>query len=103
MSVSILRLGMVSAVLTWAGSALAADPPRYALEPGQVLTYQEDQVFKGRGENSQSGTETRLWVVGRNDDGSWRVVARSTMEQRSQGLRVGDSLPTYARFDVHPD
>jgi thiol-disulfide isomerase/thioredoxin len=81
-----------------AGELHAGAVPRYDLKPGQVLTYEEEQSYKGKSENSTYKTTWRLWVVGRNDDGSWRIVARTAMK----GQRM-DEMVTFARFDLRPD
>ena len=79
--------------------------PRYAPKPGQLLTYEENQSFKGRGEDSRYKTTWRLWVTGRNDDGSWRIVAREGMKTlREKASSPGEQeMVTFARFDLYPD
>ena len=86
------------------GPLQAGTVPRYDLRPGQVLTYEEEQRFKGEGEDSAYRTTWRLWVVGRNDDGSWRVVARTAMKTLGErGSSGRDEMVTFARFDVRSD
>lgn len=80
-----------------AGPLHAGDVPRYELKPGQVLTYEDEQTYKGKSENSTYKTTWRLWVVGRNDDGSWRIVARTAMKSQP-----GREDVTFARFDLRP-
>src|SRR5262249_40530052 len=72
--------------------------PRYDLKPGQVLTYEDEQTDKGKSGTSTYKTTWRLWVVGRNDDGSWRIVARTAMTGPSMR-----ETGTFARFDLRPD
>jgi thiol-disulfide isomerase/thioredoxin len=97
-----------SIVRFWAGTwlilSVGAGPldagavPRYDLKPGQVLTYEDEQTYKGKSENTTYKTTWRIWVVGRNDDGSCRIVARTAMK----GQRM-DVMVTFARFDLRPD
>jgi thiol-disulfide isomerase/thioredoxin len=92
---------MLSAAVSSPGAAV----PRYTLEPGQVLTYEETETFNARSYNSDYRMAWQFWVVGRNDDGSWRVVARQsikTKRERSSAPSESDSV-TFARFDLHPD
>jgi thiol-disulfide isomerase/thioredoxin len=77
----------------WAGAV-----PRYDLKPGQVLTYEEEQTYKGKSENTTYKTTWRIWVVGRNDDGSWRIVARTGLKSERM-----QEMVTFARFDLRPD
>ena len=84
------------------GSVSAGELPRYALKPGQLLTYQEIQSLKGQGEESRYKTTWRLWVTGRNDDGSWRIVAREGMQTLGSSPADRETV-TFARFDLYPD
>ena len=83
----------------------AGTVPRYELKPGQVLIYEEKEVFQEESQGSEYTTTWQLWVVGRNDDGSWRVVVRTAMKaQKTDGSSAkSPDLPTYARFDLRPD
>jgi len=103
-----------SIVRMWAGAWLvlsvatgllqAGAVPRYDLKLGQVLSYEAQESFKGKGENSRYKTTWRLWVVGRNDDGSWRIVARTAMATLGeQGSSGRDEMVSFARFDVGTD
>ncbi len=87
-----------------AGSGLlqAGEVPRYAPSPGQVLTYEENQTFKGKGENSAYRTTWRIWVVGKNDDGSFRMVVREAMKSLGEGA-APDEMVSLARIDLFPD
>jgi thiol-disulfide isomerase/thioredoxin len=102
-----IRLGFAaSLVFSAAIPALGGvAPPRYALEPGQVLTYEEAQTFHARSYSSEYKTRWQLWVVGRNDDGSWRIVARqSSRSKRDQGSTPSEhETVVFARFDLDPD
>jgi thiol-disulfide isomerase/thioredoxin len=79
--------------------------PRYTLEPGQVLTYEETETFRAQSYNSEYTIAWRLWVVGRNDDGSWRIVARQNSRTKRQQASTPSEHETvvFARFDLHPD
>jgi peroxiredoxin len=106
MNTSIARSGFAAwlCVLIANGSLRAGALPRYDLKPGQVLTYEQDQTFKGQSPTSRSTATWTVWVVGRNDDGSWRVVARTASKSRkADGSTVGEERKAYARFDVRPD
>ena len=107
MTASIFRLAIASCLVFSActGSSSAGGVPRYAPKPGQVLTYEENQIFKSGGESSAYRTTWRIWVVGRNDDGSWRMVVRESMKTlgeagsgrartRSQPWPESISIPT---------
>ena len=87
------------------GSLRAGGVPRYAPKPGQVLTYEENQTFKGQGENSAYRTTWRIWVVCRNDDGSWPMVVREGMKTLGQPASASHEpeMVTMARFDLYPD
>ena len=97
-----VRIGVV-AIVAWALSdpSSRAEAPSYAPMPGQVLTYEEEQTFKGAGENSRYRTNWRIWVIGKNEDGSWRMVVSETM--KSLGQPATEIPPTLARLDLFPD
>ncbi len=82
-----------------AGAADGGTVPRYDLKPGQVLTYEEDQTFEGRGFESRVRITRRFWILGRNDDGSWRIFAREVIGNS----RVPFEMTDHARFDLRPD
>ena len=87
------------------GSLKAGEVPRYAPRPGQVLTYEENQTFKGTGENSAYRTTWRIWVVGKNDDGSFQMVVREAMKTLGTGTVSvkQDEMVSLARIDLFPD
>ena len=97
-------------VATLVVSACAAAPctagvPAYSPKPGQVLNYEENQAFKGSGENSAYRTTWRIWVVGKNDDGSWLMVVRETTKSLGQSPASAheNEMVTLARIDLFPD
>jgi len=49
------------------GFTTAGTVPKYAPKPGQLLTYEENQSFKGRGEDSRYKTTWRSSGRGRVD------------------------------------
>ncbi len=107
MNASIVRLWAATWVILWAASlsSRAATIPRYAPKPGQLLTYEQNESFTGRAEDSRYKTTWRLWVVGRNDDGSWRFVARESMKTLRDNASPSGEQETvsFARFDLYPN
>jgi thiol-disulfide isomerase/thioredoxin len=107
MRTSTLHCWMAACLVLAAGSGSlrAGEVPKYAPKPGQVLTYEENQTFKGSGENSAYRTTWRIWVVGKNDDGSLRMVVREAMKTLDEkGGEANDAVPvTFARIDLYPD
>jgi thiol-disulfide isomerase/thioredoxin len=106
MTTSIVRMWagawLVCSLMT--GSLPAGALPRYDLKPGQVLTYEHDGSSKSEGQTDNYKTTWRLWVVGKNGDGSWRIVARTAMTTLGeQGSSPRDENVSFARFDVRPD
>jgi thiol-disulfide isomerase/thioredoxin len=81
--------------------------PRYRFEVGQELTYKGDSDFKyGKGpkQNSMgSHTEWTVWVVRKNDDGSYRLVLRCSESSKFDGKASGEPRATLAYADVFPD
>jgi thiol-disulfide isomerase/thioredoxin len=104
MTTARLRVWVAACLVVSAGSVSlkAGEVPRYAPRPGQVLTYEENQTFKGKGENSAYRTTWRIWVVGKNDDGSFRMVVREAMKSLGEGA-ARDEIVDLARIDLYPD
>ena len=50
--------------------------PRYRLAPGQELTYRSVTMSDRKGGKSVYNVDWKVWVVGREADGSWRLVLR---------------------------
>ena len=86
MTASIVRHWAATCLMLSAatGSVCAEGVPKYAPKPGQLLTYEQTETFKGRGEDSRYKTTWRLWVTGQNSDGSWRIFAREGMKMLGQ-------------------
>jgi thiol-disulfide isomerase/thioredoxin len=92
-------------VFSMATSCLHAGAlPRYDLKPGQVLNYEQKWSSRDEDRSSSYTTTWRLWVVGRHDDGSCRVVARTAVSVvPEEGSAARDGVVTFARFDIRPD
>jgi len=105
MFASIIRSGFAAGMLTAVGATGAAEVPRYDLKPGQILDYEEHQSFKSAQQDSNTTWASRAWVLGRNDDGSARVVVKQTLKSRSKADSSGSdhASTSFARFDVFPD
>jgi thiol-disulfide isomerase/thioredoxin len=106
MTYSILRVCVGTLLLLSLPAASSQDEalPRYNLRPGQVLTYQENQSPQAHAPGARYTVIWRLWVTGRNDDGSWRLVARQTVATAQEpGSAAHDETVTFARFDVRSD
>lgn len=96
-----------------AGSALAAPEldvalPRYRLKLGQELTYRDTSEHKYGNDADSKAIERvadyQLWVVRANDNGSWRIVVRSSETYTYGGKK--SPLPassTLAHFDLFAD
>lgn len=86
----------------------AAGLPRYWLKVGQELNYLANKEFSSAdGRKVESEGNWQFWVVGQNENGSWRVVLRHVLrttpaadakEQEELSERV-----TVAAFDLFPD
>jgi peroxiredoxin len=81
-------------------------PPRYKLAVGQELQYEGKSDFKYDGGGFRGANTWTAWVVRANDDGSSRVVAKSTSKfgQVINGNDTGGHEDvTLMYFDVFPD
>jgi thiol-disulfide isomerase/thioredoxin len=85
----------------------AAKLPVYRLEVGQELTYKADSELKnGEGKKQtrvQSHIDWKASVVGKNKDGSYRVVVRSARTSSYNGKPSGKAHATMAYFDIFDD
>jgi peroxiredoxin len=102
----------VAAMLVLSGSAAARAEtlPRYKFVPGQELTFTAQSVFKsGEGEKANTrdtSTESTVWVVRANPDGSFRLVIReqTTMTSTYNGKKNENKMPAnYVYADMFPD
>ena len=105
MRASIVRSWLTTSLLLAVGAAGAAEVPRYDLKPGEIVDYEERQSFKSAQQNSETTWTSRVWVVGRNDDGSARAIVRQVLKSKSKTGSVENDYETtsFARFDVFPD
>jgi thiol-disulfide isomerase/thioredoxin len=106
MSIPLVRIWAAASLVFLAATGLlrAGPVPSYELRPGQVLAYEENLSFAGKDRSKQYRAHWRIWVVGQNDDGGWRLVARKAMETlEAQGSRSPDEIVLFARFDIRPD
>jgi RNA polymerase sigma-70 factor (ECF subfamily) len=73
--------------------------PRFRLEPGQELVYTgEERTNGGQGARSRTHGEWRVWVVRANQDGSWRLVERSTTT-----INAVQEMVSFSSCDLFPD
>jgi len=99
------RLAPLLALPLVAISTTAADLPRYQLPVGRVLHYSGEGTSKERDAKVPASTAKSSWrltVLAKNDDGSARVLARSTESYSHQGVASPDRV-TSACFDLYPD
>ena len=69
--------------------------PRYRLTPGQELTYRSVTMSDRKVGKSVFNVDWKVWVVGREADGSWRLVLRCD-------LRTERSAPGGQKAEVEP-
>ncbi len=86
-------------VLCGACLAEAGERPRYKLKVGQQLTYRSSSEFKYEGGSHEYKKDYVIWVAAKNDDGSWRLIIRDSM----QFSRGGEPRITFAYLDLAPD
>jgi thiol-disulfide isomerase/thioredoxin len=81
--------------------------PAYHLEVGQELTYKDDSEMKNGEGPKQTGysfhTDWKASVVGKNSDGSHRVVVRSGQTFSFGGKAAGPARTTLGYCDVFDD
>jgi|SRR5580704_5404602 thiol-disulfide isomerase/thioredoxin len=100
------------------GSARPAELPRYRFEVGQEFTYKTSSEFKYGSASQQKGkadkkpamqnsfgdhTDWKVWVVRKNDDGSYRLLLRSAESRNFNGRESGRSNSTLAYCDITTD
>ena len=90
-----------------AGAEVRHLVPRYRLKVGQELKYHGTNDFKYDNGSFGRTTDWQVWVVRTNDDGSWRLVLRSSdrKSQPSDGRDrdAGEANVTMAYCDLFPD
>ena len=102
---------LVSGIAAPRSAAPAADLPdalpRYRLEVGQELTYKEDSDFKYGKAPKQSSmanhSDWKIWVVRKNDDGSYRLVIHSAASMKFDGKNSDPPRSTLAYCDLFND
>ena len=73
--------------------------PSYKLEAGQVFTYEGSSKFnEDDGDSYSMTTKSKIWVTKRNEDGSFRLIARNQFRYKSQ-----DEDIRLAVFYLHPN
>ena len=73
--------------------------PSYKFEAGQVLTYEGSSMFKeDDGDSYGTTTKSQIWVAKRNEDGSFRLIARNLFRYKSNEEEI-----RLAVFDLHPN
>jgi thiol-disulfide isomerase/thioredoxin len=73
---------------------------------GQELKYHGTNEFKYENGSLATQTDWTVWVVRANDDGSWRLVARSSSRMSQTFSNQKHENPaevTMAYFDLYPD
>jgi peroxiredoxin len=85
------------------GSSLIASPSgaaekpamnlRYSLTPGREFSYRTEAVSK-RGDGTVYLVDWKVWTIGRESDGSWRLVIRCDLNRkRSAKPKPGENEP----------
>ncbi|AGA27186.1 TlpA family protein disulfide reductase [Singulisphaera acidiphila] len=81
--------------------------PRYDLKPGQEFNYHGTSEFKFENGSHSTKTDYQVWVIRKNDDGSYRIVVRSSQKfsQSSSGRQTseGPARVDMAYRDIFPD
>lgn len=82
--------------------------PRYRFEVGQELVYkltssEELREESDGGPASLDQMEWRIFVVRKNDDGSWRVFIRTNISFITKSGRVRAKRNSLGYCDIHPD
>ena len=75
----------------------AASTPRYLLSPGREFAFHTEARTERDGGGTVHFVDWKVWVIGRNSDGSWRLVIRCdlTTKRHPPGVKVErDSVDT---------
>lgn len=75
--------------------------PSYKLKAGQVLTYESSSEFKYDRGSDLSESESQIWVLRRNENDSWRLLARNETSYGGRGSE--HKSVNLAVFDLFPD
>ncbi len=90
----VLGLLFVSGRTVRAGEAAA--PPRYHLTPGQELIYRSVTQSERKGSETVYKVDWKVWVVGHDVDGAWRLVLRCdlrTTRPAANGAKKAEDGP----------
>jgi peroxiredoxin len=107
----VLALSVAAFAFSLSGTAVHATGvkalPAYHLEVGQELTYKDDYEMKSSDGPKQSGyrfhTDWSASVVGKNKDGSHRVVLRSAQTMSFGGKAAGPPRTSFGYCDLFDD
>jgi peroxiredoxin len=108
-AIDYVSLAMIAVLGPLATARAAGDSdvlPRYRLKIGQELKYQGTSEFKYDSGSLAHQNDFTFWVVRANDDGSWRLIGRtsSKMAQTFSGQKHEQPADlTIAYFDLFPD
>jgi thiol-disulfide isomerase/thioredoxin len=75
--------------------------PSYKLKAGQVLTYESSSEFKYDDRTQLSKSESQIWVLQQNENGSWRLLAKN--KYGFNGTEPRREQVNLAIFDLFPD
>ncbi|MGO9467901.1 MAG: TlpA family protein disulfide reductase [Isosphaeraceae bacterium] len=99
-------IGVLGPLAAACGAAGLDEVPRYRLSVGQELKYHGTSDFKYQDGLLAYQDDWTVWVVRANDDGSWRIIARSSSRMSATRAGKKDEDPpdvTIAHFDLYPD
>jgi thiol-disulfide isomerase/thioredoxin len=94
-----------AAMIFTSGMVRAANPPRYALTPGERLIYKTTNLSTGTDPNATSEQTTDITVLRLNPDGSWHLFEQDTTHDAAKDGKkpVGDASTEVKVLDVFPD
>ena len=105
-----LSLGLLALLIAIPVSAAEPQaPPRYRLEVGQQLSYEGSSRFKYQNGSHVTTDKTTFWVVRKNGDGSWHLIAHNEntfAQYYGEGDKPAPQGPkeeAFDAFDLHPD
>src|SRR5262245_38902694 len=103
---SYLNLGRCAGVVLFLSLAVGRLPaedssqPRYRFEVGQRLTYASSSAFKYQNGTMNDSAEVQFTVIGKNDDGSHRVIITQTDTSADAAKGRKDVQAGYADIDA---
>ena len=101
----IVGLGFAAVLLSLSTRALGDDVPRYALEPGMILDYEDLQFFRSPRGGLDESRRSRVWVVDRDEAGAARVVVRQVFRMKAPGAKddAASASTWFSRFEIQPN